>query len=253
MSELNGVQLPAGLILGQNVVIEDDVEIASGVEIGHNVVIRSGVRIGENCKILDGAVLGKQPAKASLSATTGEPRILPPLVLGKAVTIGANAVIYRGATLGDGVFVGDLASIREDVTVGELTIIGRGATIENKTSIGRKCKIETEAYITNFSTIEDYCFIAPCVAFSNDNFLGRTEERKKLFKAPTLLRGARIGANATLLPGVTVGEDALVAAGSVVTKDVPERMIVMGCPAKVIRKVAEEQLIEHQVFFDKDF
>jgi acetyltransferase-like isoleucine patch superfamily enzyme len=48
-----------------------------------------------------------------------------------------------------------------------------------------------------------------------------------------------------------IGEDALVAAGSVVTKDVPPRMIVLGSPAKVLRPVPEEQLIENQVFFDK--
>jgi UDP-2-acetamido-3-amino-2,3-dideoxy-glucuronate N-acetyltransferase len=153
--------------------------------------------------------------------------------------------------MGDGVFVGDLASVREDVSVGELTIIGRGVTIENKTTIGRKCKIETEAYITAMSTVEDYCFIAPCAAFTNDNFLGRTEERKKHFGGPVLRRGARIGANATLLPGVTVGEDALVAAGSLVTKDVPPRMIVLGVPARPLRPVPEEQLIENQIFFDK--
>ncbi len=238
-------------LLGRNVVIEDDVEIGSGVEIGHNVVIRKGVRIGENCKIMDGAVLGKLPAKASLSATTGEHRELPALVLGKAVTIGANCVVYRGATLGDGVFVGDLASIREDVAIGELTIIGRGVAVENKTTIGRKCKIETDAYITAMTTIGDYCFIAPCVAFTNDNFLGRTEERKKHFGGPTLKRGARIGANATLLPGITVGEDALVAAGSLVTKDVPPRMIVLGVPAGILRRVPEDQLIENQIFFDR--
>jgi acetyltransferase-like isoleucine patch superfamily enzyme len=87
------------------------------------------------------------------------------------------------------------------------------------------------------ATVEDYCFIAPCVAFTNANYLGRTEERKKHFGGPTLKKGARIGANATLLPGVTVGEDALVAAGSVVTKDVPARTIVVGSPAKVLRPV----------------
>ncbi len=238
-------------VLGHNTIIEDGVEIGTGVEIGHNVVIREGVRIGEGCKIMDGAILGKRPAKASLSATTGAARDLPPLVIGRGVTIGANCVIYRGATLADGVFVGDLASIREDVVIGELTIIGRGVAVENKTVIGRKCKIETEAYITAMTTIEDYCFVAPCVAFTNDNFLGRTEERKKHFGGPVLRRGARIGANATLLPGVAIGEDALVAAGSLVTKDVPPRVIVIGVPARVLRPVPEEQLIENQTFFDR--
>ncbi len=100
------------------------------------------------------------------------------------------------------------------------------------------------------SVVEDYCFLAPEVTFTNDNFLGRTEERKKHFGGPTLRRGARIGANATLLPGVEIGEDALVAAGAVVVRNVSPRMVVAGVPARVLRPVPEEQLLENQVFFD---
>lgn len=235
--------------IGEQVVIEDDVIIAEGVEVGHHVVIRSGVRIGRGCKILDGAILGKCPAKASLSATTGEARELPPLELGEAVTVGAGCVVYRGAVVGDGAFFGDLATVREDVTIGEGTIIGRGATVENKVSIGKRCKIESNAYVTAMSTIEDYCFVAPGVVFANDNFLGRTEERKKHFGGPVLRRGARIGAGAVLLPGVEIGEDALVAAGAIVTKNVPARMTVVGVPAQEWREVPKEQLIEEQVFY----
>lgn len=237
--------------IGLNVVIEDDVIIADGVEIGHNAVIHAGVRIGKNSKILDGAILGKLPAKAAMSALTDE-RELPPLVIGEAVTVGANCVIYRGAEISDAVFFGDLATVREDVSIGKGTIIGRGVTVENRVSVGKKCKIESNAYITAISIIEDYCFIAPCVAFSNDNFLGRTEERKKHFKGAAIRKGARIGAGAVLLPGIEVGEDALVAAGSVVTKNVPPRMIVMGTPAKIIRAVPKEQLIENQSFYEGD-
>ncbi len=245
-----GAILGKNVSLGYNVVIEDEVVLGDGVEVGHNVVIRRGVRIGAGCRIFDNAVLGKLPAKASLSATTGEPRELPFLELGETVTVGACAVLYRGASLGRGVFVADLASIREDVTIGELTIVGRGVTVENKVRIGRKVKIETEAYVTAMSVVEDYCFLAPEVTFTNDNFLGRTEERKKHFGGPTLRRGARIGANATLLPGVEIGEDALVAAGAVVVRNVPPRMVVAGVPARVLRPVPEEQLLEKQVFFD---
>jgi acetyltransferase-like isoleucine patch superfamily enzyme len=241
---------PESSTIGQNVVIEKEVRIGENVRIGHNVVIRSGVHIGDGSIILDGAILGKCPAKAGLSATTGEAVELPPLVLGKSVTVGACCVIYRGAEIGNSVFFGDCATVREDVTIGELTIIGRGATVENKTTIGKRCKIESNAYITAMSTVEDYCFVAPCVAFSNDNYLGRTEERKKHFAGPVLRKGARIGANATLLPGVEIGKDALVAAGAVVTKNVPSEMVVAGCPAKEMKPVPEEQLIENQTYYE---
>ena len=71
MSISSNAIIGSNVAFGEYVVIEDDVQIGSGVEIGHHVVIRSGVRIGDNGKILDGSILGKRPAKASLSATTG--------------------------------------------------------------------------------------------------------------------------------------------------------------------------------------
>lgn len=241
----------SNVAFGYNVIIEDNVSIGNNAEIRHNVVIRENVQIGDNCKILDGAILGKMPAVASMSATTGTSRDLSSLIIGNAVTVGAGCIIYRGTEISDEVFLGDLATVREDVKIGESTIIGRGATVENKVMIGKKTKIETNAYITAFSIIEDYCFVAPCVAFSNDNYVGRTEERKKHFGGPILRKGARIGVGSVLLPGIEIGEDALVAAGSVVTKDIPPRMIVLGSPAKVFREVPQEQLIEEQIFYEE--
>lgn len=217
---------------------------------GKNVVIYEGTVLGKNVVIGDNAVIGKPPFRAKHSVMTKEQE-LPPAVIGDNVCIGANTVIYRGCRLGNDVFVGDLASIREHVTVGDGTIIGRGVTVENKCTIGRRCKIETEAYICALTTIGDFCFVAPCACFTNDNFLGRTKERFRYHKGPTLLRGARIGANATLLPGVTIGEDALVGAGAVVTRDVPARKVVVGNPAKILRDVPPEQWVEAQEEFRK--
>ncbi|ACR80328.1 MULTISPECIES: acyltransferase [Kosmotoga] len=235
--------------LGKNVVIEEEVEIGNNCTIGHNVVIRRGTIIEDNVTIGDNTVLGKEPFKASTSATTSV-KELPPLVIGKGSIIGAGCVIYRGAKLGKNCFVGDLATIREDVEIGDKTIVGKGVSVENGTKIGKRVKIETEAYITAFSTIEDYCFIAPEVTFTNDNFLGRTEERKKYFKGPVLRKGARIGANATILPGIEIGEDALVAAGSVVTRDLEPRKIYVGVPARYFKDVPEEQLLENQEYYE---
>ena len=65
--------------------------------------------------------------------------------------------------------------------------------------------------------------------------------RADLVPAPvTIGRNVWIGANVTILPGVTIGEDAVVAATSLVTRDVPAGMLVMGSPARVVRPVTEE-------------
>ena len=235
---------------GENTIIEQNVEIGNNVVIGHNVVIKKGTIIGDNCVISDNSVLGKEPFKASNSAVT-EKRELSSLVIGNTVTIGALSVLYRGAKISDEVFIADLASIREDVYIGIKTIIGKGVTVENKTKIGKFVKIETEAYITALSEIEDYCFIAPEVTFTNDNFLGRTEERKKHFKGPVIKKGARIGANTTILPGIVLAEDSLIAAGSVVTKNTEPKKIYLGSPAKYFGEVPEEQLLENQIYYEK--
>ena len=244
----DNAKIGKNFVCGCNIIIEDDVTIGDDVYIGHNVIIKKGTIIGNGVKIEDNTVLGRMPIKSKISATTQE-KELPPLKIGDEVRIGSLVVIYRGAVIGNNVFVADLASVREDVEIGEYTVVGRGVTVENRVKIGKYCKLETEAYITAISVIEDYCFIAPEVTFTNDNFLGRTEERFKYHKGVHVKKGARIGANSTFLPGIVVGEDALVAAGSVVTRDVPPRTIVMGVPAKPVRKVPEEQLLENQTYY----
>lgn len=84
------------------------------------------------------------------------------------------------------------------------------------------------------------------VMTSNDNFLGRTKERFKHYKGVTIKDGARLGLGAVILPGIEIGEEGVVAAGSVVTKNVDPQSLVMGSPAKRIRDVAKEQLMENQ-------
>lgn len=238
-------QIGAGTQLGHNTVVQENAKVGANCRFGSGVVIHPGSIIGNNVRIDDNTVIGKLPMKAALSAVT-EDQLLDPCVIGNDCMIGAMVVIYRGCIVNTKVMVADLASLRENVEVGEYTIIGRGVTIENKVKVGSRCKLETEAYITALSEIGDGCFIAPEVTFTNDNFLGRTKDRFKFHKGVTMKRGSRIGANVTVLPGLTLGEDALVAAGSVVTRDVPARKIVLGSPAKVWRDVPVDQLLENQ-------
>jgi acetyltransferase-like isoleucine patch superfamily enzyme len=53
----------------------------------------------------------------------------------------------------------------------------------------------------------------------------------------TLKKGCWIGANSILLPGVTIGANSIVGAGSIVTKNVPDNVIVAGNPAKIIKTI----------------
>lgn len=234
---------------GQFCVIGAGVSIGTGCVIGNNVIIHDDTRIGDNVRVDDGTVIGKFPMRAANSAVTKDQE-LPGTVIGSDCIIGTNVVIYRGAEIGKKVLIADLSTVRENVTVGDFTIVGRGVAIENFCKIGRYCKLETNVYITAYSELEDRVFMAPCAATSNDNFVGRTEERFKHFKGVVVKKGARIGVNATILPGKTIGEDGLIAAGALLTTDCPPRKIMAGIPAKVFRDVPEEQLLENQDWDD---
>jgi len=245
----NSAVIGDGTRYGSFCVFEADVVVGRGCLIGHNVVIHAGSRIGDNVRLDDNTVVGKNPMRAANSAVTKEQQ-LPPTVIGSDCIIGTGVVIYRGAEIGRKVLVADLSTVRENVTIGDYTIVGRGVAIENYCRIGRYCKLETNVYITAYSELEDRVFVAPCAATSNDNFIGRTEERFKHFKGVTVRRGGRIGVNATILPGKTVGADGLVAAGAVLTRDCPDKKIVAGMPARVFRDVPEEQLLDNQGWKD---
>jgi acetyltransferase-like isoleucine patch superfamily enzyme len=213
-------------------------------EIHQTAIVYPGTRLGEGVKVLEHAVVGKQPALSPRSTAKREE--LPPAEIGDGTIVSTGAVIFAGAKVGARVILGDQSCVRERVVVGDDVVIGRGSLVENDTTIGAMTKIQAEAYITAYSTLEDNVFVAPCVVTTNDNFMGRTERRHELIEGPTIRRGARIGGGAVLLPGVEIGEEAFVGAGAVVTKDVEARMVVVGNPARVMRGVPEDELLENQ-------
>ncbi len=213
-------------------------------EVAETAVVYPGTVIGDGCRIGDGAVVGKQPTLSPRSTARRE--ALPAAELGAGTVVSTGAIVFAGTRVGARVIVGDQACVRERVVVGDDVVIGRGSLVENDTTIGRLTKIQAMAYITAYSTLEESVFVAPCVVTTNDNFMGRTERRKELKRGPTIRRGARIGGGAILCPGIEVGEEAFVGAGAVVTKDVPPRTLVVGNPARVLRDVADEELLENQ-------
>jgi acetyltransferase-like isoleucine patch superfamily enzyme len=212
-------------------------------EVHPSAIVYPGTVLGEGVKVLEGAVVGKQPTLSPRSTAKRDP--LPPTEIGDGTIVSTGAIVFAGSKIGARVILGDQSCVRERVEIGDDVVLGRGSLIENDTVVGAMTKIQADAYITAYSTLEDHVFIAPCVVTTNDNFMGRTERRHELVKGPTIRRGARVGGGAILCPAVEVGEDAFVGAGAVVTKDVPARMVVVGNPARVLRAVNDDELLEN--------
>jgi acetyltransferase-like isoleucine patch superfamily enzyme len=224
-----------GLLLG------DGVELPDGVELGGNVVIHAGTVIGDGVRIQDNVVLGKPVVLGSRSSASRERP--DPLVVGPGAAVCAGAVVLAGARIGARAVIGDQAHVRERAEIGLEAVVGRGSAIDNDVRIGARVRIQSGCYITAYSTIEDDVFVAPGVTTTNDHTMARHGPDAPVVGA-TLRRACRIGGGAVLLPGIEVGEEAFVAAGSVVTKDVPARAVVLGVPARPIREVPDEDLIE---------
>ena len=212
-------------------------------DIHPTATVYDGTSLGEGVKVLEGAVVGKQPSLSPRSTAKREP--LPPTTIGDGTIVSTGAIVFAGSRIGARVILGDQSCVRERVEVGDDVVLGRGSYIENDTTVGAMTKIQADAYITAYSTLEEHVFIAPCVVTTNDNYMGRTEKRLSEMRGPTIRRGARVGGGAILCPGVEIGEEAFVGAGAVVTKDVPPRALVVGNPARVLREVPDEELLEN--------
>jgi UDP-2-acetamido-3-amino-2,3-dideoxy-glucuronate N-acetyltransferase len=224
-----------GLLVGEDVELPDDAEV------GGNVVIHGGTRLGTGIRIQDGAVLGKPLALGPHSAARRDAP--PPLEVGEGATIAAGAVVVAGARIGARAVIGDQAHVRERAVVGEETAIGRGSQVDSDVVVGARVRVQTGCYLAGASVIEDDVFVAPCVVTTNDRYATRHGPEYEL-EGVILRRACRVGGGAVLLPGVEVGNEAFVAAGAVVTRDVPPRAVVMGVPARRVREVGDEELLE---------
>jgi UDP-2-acetamido-3-amino-2,3-dideoxy-glucuronate N-acetyltransferase len=227
---------PPGLVLSPTA------QVGEGVRFGANVVVHDGVVIGDGVVVQDGAILGKAPTLSPRSSMAGA-ATSEPLVIEEGAAVCAQAIVFAGSRIGRGTIVGDQAFVRERSVIGEGCVIGRGATVDCDVTIGARVRIQTQVYVTAFSVIEDDVFIGPCAMSTNDDTMARRLPHEPM-RGATLRRACRIGGGAVLLPGVEVGEEAFVAAGAVVTNDVPPRALVMGVPARVVRQVPEDELLE---------
>ena len=165
------------------------------------------------------------------------------VLIGEGTLIGGQVVIHDGVRIGAGARIGDHAQIRDGAQIGAGATVGSFTSVDPGVIVGERASVQTRCYLTGGTVIEDDVFIGPGVTLTNDNTMDRHPPETKL-EGPLLRRACRIGGGAVICPGIEVGEEAFVAAGAVVTADVAPRSVVMGVPAKPVRQVPDEDLLE---------
>ena len=150
--------------------------------------------------------------------------------IGSNAVLRSGAILYCDVTIGDRFQCGHNVVIREQTRIGDQVAIGTASIIEGRSVIGNEVSHQSLVYIPTDTTIGNRVFIGPKTVLTNDRY---PPSRIGGLQGPVIGDGAAIGANVTILPGVRIGDGALVAAGSVVTKDVPARMLAIGAPARI--------------------
>lgn len=155
------------------------------------------------------------------------------------VKIGEGTKIWHFCHIQSGAHIGKRASIGQNVNIGNNVIIGDGVKIQNNVSI-------YEGVV-----IEDNVFLGPSCVFTND-LTPRAEfpKGRANYISTFIKEGATIGANATIVCGNSIGRYAMVAAGSVVTKNIPDYCLVRGNPARICGRVNEKGEIVSKGYID---
>jgi UDP-2-acetamido-3-amino-2,3-dideoxy-glucuronate N-acetyltransferase len=144
----------------------------------------------------------------------------------------ATAVVDEGAFLGVGVRVWHFAHVCAGAHVGDGTVLGQGTYVGPGVRIGAGCKIQNHVSVYEGVVLEEEVFVGPSAVFTNVRNPRAHVNRREEFLPTRVGRRATIGANSTVVCGTTIGEGAFVAAGAVVTRDVPARALVKGCPGR---------------------
>jgi UDP-2-acetamido-3-amino-2,3-dideoxy-glucuronate N-acetyltransferase len=143
-----------------------------------------------------------------------------------------TAVVEEGAVIGKGTKIWHFSHVMKGAKIGERCSFGQNVNVDGGTLIGNNVKVQNNVSIYTGLEIEDDVFLGPSCVLTNITNPRSQVNRHSLYEKTLIRRGATIGANSTIVCGVTIGRYAFVAAGSVVTKDVPDYALVLGNPAR---------------------
>lgn len=143
-----------------------------------------------------------------------------------------SAYVDEGAAIGAGTKIWHFSHVMKGAVIGERCVLGQNVNVDGGVSIGNNVKVQNNVSIYTGAVIEDDVFLGPSCVLTNVTNPRSQVNRHRLYEKTRIRRGATVGANATIVCGTTLGRYCFIAAGSVVTKDVPDYALVMGNPAR---------------------
>jgi acetyltransferase-like isoleucine patch superfamily enzyme len=217
--------------------IDPAARIHDRVTLGKNVTVAAGATIYENATIGDGAYIGP-------NVTIGEPLAAfysdpayenPPTVIGPESIIRSGTVIYAGTKTGPGLKTGHDAMIREHTEFGEGCSFGTFAISDGYVKLGDGCRIHYSVEFGQGTVLGHRVHVYPFAAFPDSLH----PPCRRHLVAPVIGDDTVILIHALVLPRVKIGKGCLVTAYAIVTEDVPDGMVVMGSPGKIVKPAAE--------------
>jgi len=161
-----------------------------------------------------------------MSAEGGRIRSLP------GVLIHESAYVDAPCEIGEGTKVWHFCHVSAGARIGRRCVLGQNVFVGGDVVMGDNVKVQNNVAIYTGCEVEDDVFLGPSCVLTNVTNPRSQVNRQRLYERTRFRRGATVGANATVVCGVTLGRYCFVAAGSVVTRDVPDYALVVGNPAR---------------------
>lgn len=158
----------------------------------------------------------------------------------KDIFVHETGVVDKGAEIGENSKIWHFSHIMSGCKIGERCNIGQNVFIGKGVILGNECKVQNNVSIYDGVECGDNVFFGPSCVLTNDKN-PRCEFSKNGQYIKTIIEdGVTIGANSTIVCGVTLGKYSMIGAGAVVTKDVEPYTLVVGNPARVLKKINRE-------------
>jgi acetyltransferase-like isoleucine patch superfamily enzyme len=168
--------------------------------------------------------------------------IHPTVKFGRDVKLGNFVVIGSGCIIGNETFIGNFVNIREGCRFGDNCSIEHFVSCAAFCVFGDHVTIKAHSNMAQGIQVGEDTFISVGVMTMNTRKISYGRDAvERIYQPPVIGRAVRIGGGAIIMPGVTIGDNAVIGAGSVVTKDVPIGVLVLGNPARIIRDIPEEE------------